>query len=757
MEASEANCAVVLQMDGNLHCGEEVIRGDPNVTNANGKLFRTFLNNNQSIALLNRSDKCEGKITRRRNKGKKVEEAILDFALVSEELLPFFEKMIIDEEKKFPLTSYLNRKVTHSDHFTIIIDFDIKFKKQKPDRVEQFNLKDKEGQETFRNILNTENNLARCFENADDLETQCESWLRELNNIFRRCFKKIRVTNKVRVTETSELLDKRSELIQKLKLNPDDTELEEELEVVVRQVTEAVSKENLEKIKRNFGHLDQSNGESFANGVWNIKKKEFAKVAPTPPAAKIDVNGRLVTDPENLKKLYLDTFTHRLRQRPVKEDYSDLYKLQQGLLEKRLLISRDYKSDEWTEEDIMKTLNSLKNGKCKDPLGLINEIFKPPIAGTDMVKSLSLMMNSIKDQVKLPEMFRHKNVSAIYKNKGSKADLENDRGIFTCTVLNSILQKLIYQDNYEEIDSNLSDSNVGARKRKNIRNHNFIINGIIHHTVTAKSRPVDLAVLDYRQCFDTVSVDVASNDLYNTGVINEQLNLIYECDSLSKIAVKTPVGLTKRVDVEKIVAQGEVMSPLKCTVMVDSISQAHVQNLAENLYRYKDSVAIPPLGMVDDQICVSNCGLDSALATAHLNSQTNIKKLQFGANKCHKLHIGRKCSSCPENSVDTWRLEKPHDDVQSVVELLDVEGEKHVIELVDSDKYLGEVIQSDGKNKLNIQERKKRGLAAVNQICQLLDELCLGDYYFEAANILRNSLLLSTLLSNSETWYTGTA
>ena len=66
------------------------------------------------------------------------------------------------------------------------------------------------------------------------------------------------------------------------------------------------------------------------------------------------------------------------------------------------------------------------------------------------------------------------------------------------------------------------------------------------------------------------------------------------------------------------------------------------------------------------------------------------------------------------------------------------------------------MIQSDGKNKLNIQERKKRGLAAVNQICQLLDELCLGDYYFEAANILRNSLLLSTLLSNSETWYSLT-
>ena len=40
--------------------------------------------------------------------------------------------------------------------------------------------------------------------------------------------------------------------------------------------------------------------------------------------------------------------------------------------------------------------------------------------------------------------------------------------------------------------------------------------------------------------------------------------------------------------------------------------------------------------MVDDQICVANCRLDSALATAHLNAQTNIKKLQSGANKCHK-------------------------------------------------------------------------------------------------------------------------
>ena len=35
----------------------------------------------------------------------------------------------------------------------------------------------------------------------------------------------------------------------------------------------------------------------------------------------------------------------------------------------------------------------------------------------------------------------------------------------------------------------------------------------------------------------------------------------------------------------------------------------------------------------------------------------------------------------------------------------------------------------------------------------LLEELCLGDYYFVVAKVLRDSLLLSTLLSNSESWY----
>ena len=133
-------------------------------------------------------------------------------------------------------------------------------------------------------------------------------------------------------------------------------------------------------------------------------------------------------------------------------------------------------------------------------------------------------------------------------------------------------------------------------------------------------------------------------------------------------------------------------SPLKCTISVDAIAESQVENLSDHLYNYKDRVPILPLGMVDDQICVSHCGLDSALATSHLNTQTNLKRLQFGPQKCMKLHIGRKCRSCPELSIDTWKLEKSAEEIKSVVELVDVEGLKHIMEEVDSAKYLGDII-----------------------------------------------------------------
>ena len=99
----------------------------------------------------------------------------------------------------------------------------------------------------------------------------------------------------------------------------------------------------------------------------------------------------------------------------------------------------------------------------------------------------------MKDENYIPDFIRKADVTTIYKGKGEKCDLENDRGIFLVTVFRNILMSLIYMDKYETIDSSMSDSQVGGRKGKNVRNHIWVVNGIINDVLSDKKKtPFDI-------------------------------------------------------------------------------------------------------------------------------------------------------------------------------------------------------------------------------------------------------------------------
>ena len=65
-------------------------------------------------------------------------------------------------------------------------------------------------------------------------------------------------------------------------------------------------------------------------------------------------------------------------------------------------------------------------------------------------------------------------------------------------------------------------------------------------------------------------MDECINDLYDAGIVDDKLALIYEANKVNNVAVKTPFGLSKRETVEKIVLQGEVFGPLQCSIQVDT-------------------------------------------------------------------------------------------------------------------------------------------------------------------------------------------
>ena len=68
----------------------------------------------------------------------------------------------------------------------------------------------------------------------------------------------------------------------------------------------------------------------------------------------------------------------------------------------------------------------------------------------------------------------------------------------------SLLDKLIYNDLYPEMESVMSNSNIGALKNKNIRNHLFVVYGIINSVHRGESSSVDIQIFDIIHCFDAL-------------------------------------------------------------------------------------------------------------------------------------------------------------------------------------------------------------------------------------------------------------
>ena len=68
-------------------------------------------------------------------------------------------------------------------------------------------------------------------------------------------------------------------------------------------------------------------------------------------------------------------------------------------------------------------------------------------------------------------------------------------------------------------------------------------------------------------------------------------------------------------------------------------------------------------------------------------------------------------------------------------------------------KYLGQHISSDFTNTKNIEMLRNKGIGIQKKLVQIMTAISAGKHYFEMAEILRNSLLISSILSSSETWY----
>ena len=725
--------SVIIQMDANAKLGSTYIKGDPNKITGNGNILAGIVNRHAMVVVNGLTKKCTGTITRQRTTKENTEKSVIDYIVVSGDLERHIENMHIDEERINVLTKIVNKRakgtkghldICETDHNTITAKLQIKWNKsniEKPIEVYKFN--DKESLKTFKDLTTNTKQLSNIFETDKPLNVQTKKLLKRIKGFIAESFEKVKITNKSN-KELDKLYDKRR-LLRAQKGH----KARLQLKAVEKELADKYGEQMYAKIKEEIECIDSEDGGFNSGKLWKLKKK----LSPTtydPPTAMKDTNGNLLTSEKDILKEATKHYQKVFEDKPMDPSIKHLKSQREELCMKRLEAARANKSPPWTVDDVKYVLKSLKPKISKDPYEMPNELFILNNAGEDLISALTALMNQIKEQQVFPDCLRLCNVTNAYKNKGDRSSFDSYRGLFRTPVLRNILDKLIYVDLYETIDGSLTDCNVGSRKRRNIRDNLFVVNAIMNEAKEQNEEACDICVYDVKKCHDTLWLHECINDLWEAGVQDDRLALLFLENESAHIAIKTSSGNTERITILKKIMQGTVWAGLMCTTTMDQLGKEVYADPAL-VYKYRGKVDVPPLQMVDDIISASKCGPTTVAINATINSFIERKKLTFGADKCSRIHISKKAgnSECVPVKVHTADMKNS-----------------------EKEKYLGDFITKDANSNATLAARKSRAYAILAEIRAFLTEIPLGSRRMEIGLALRDAWFVNGILFNSEVW-----
>ena len=124
---------------------------------------------------------------------------------------------------------------------------------------------------------------------------------------------------------------------------------------------------------------------------------------------------------------------------------------------------------------------------------------------------------------------------------------------------------------------------MGARKQRSARDNIFVLSAICNSVINGNSENIQIQVMDSEKCFDKLWLQSCINALFDAGIDNEKLNLLYIENKNATIAVKVNNKLSMRISVADVIMQGSVWSSLKCTTSMDRLNQTA---LADETLKY---------------------------------------------------------------------------------------------------------------------------------------------------------------------------
>ena len=122
----------------------------------------------------------------------------------------------------------------------------------------------------------------------------------------------------------------------------------------------------------------------------------------------------------------------------------------------------------------------------------------------------------------------------------------------------------------------MTDTNVGARKNCHTIDNIFVISAITNNTRKRNLKCIDVQIHEAEKCFDKLWANECFNDVFENGLTNDKLALLYNVNKYAKVAIKTARGFTNRIGITDTIMQGTVWGSHLCTSTIDNLGGGNV-------------------------------------------------------------------------------------------------------------------------------------------------------------------------------------
>ena len=240
------------------------------------------------------------------------------------------------------------------------------------------------------------------------------------------------------------------------------------------------------------------------------------------------------------------------------------------------------------DEELATHLQQLKTAKASGPDGLVGEVLRYLESGSHAFTVLRNILNAVLSTCKSPDSWRESNVWLIFK-AGDSTSVSNYRPITLSNVSYKLFMAILTRRLTALLEKHcvLTNAQAGFRARRGCQ-QKIALSVAIHQHALNTQKPLSCMYVDLAKAYDSIPHDGLWQTFEAMRLPRAFITLMRDIYAGNTVAVLTPYGPTRKIDVLRGLRQGDPASCPFFNIFIDPILYDMQTDAALTGYTYVD-------------------------------------------------------------------------------------------------------------------------------------------------------------------------